>query len=307
MNNAPQIPKRDTSKAHVFSMKEKLSKIDRYGWNKDIGKQGEYVLIPKMDLSISGSYQRHGDGSVDVDAILNGTDERKNAIKLIAKTFRWELFGVLIVVMWKDGSMWVVDGGHRVIAAWSRDDINLLPAIVFERPDISMEELIKMDAQLFFDSCKLRRSMTSYDKHRAASTAEHDSSVFASSILDRHGVSLVKSAHNKTQFSAISTLTALIEKDKQLAEDAFAIALTSAVDGPVTNEILRGVFYLMDKSNFGKEHKSVLATIGDRAINHAIKQAKIIQNKGGEKVYAQGIADAINSAKKRNVSRVVIG
>lgn len=37
MNNAPQIPKRDTSKAHVFSMKEKLSKIDRYSKNIQVG------------------------------------------------------------------------------------------------------------------------------------------------------------------------------------------------------------------------------------------------------------------------------
>lgn len=300
------IPKIDNSKVKMPNHSVAVSKVDRYGWNKNTGKPGEYVMLNKMDLEISGDYQRHGDGKIDVDGVMSGTGKRKNAIKNIARNFSWELFGVLIVVMWKDGTLWVVDGAHRAIAARLRDDVTMLPSLVFERPDIDKDELLKMDAQLFYDSCKMRRVMDSYDKHRAATVAGHDDAMLVNEILEHRGISLTMSASTPRQFSAVNSLKTLLNKDRKRAERAFDIALSTAKSGPVTKNILTGIYYLLERSNINEKHIKLLEDIGDQAITAAITKMVAISGKGGERIYAIGVADAINTGKRGSMARVVI-
>lgn len=300
------IPKTDNSRVRVANTSATVSKVERYGWNKDVGKPGEYLMLNKMDLDISGDYQRHGNGKVDIDGVMSGTDKRKKSIKQIAKSFSWELFGVLIVVMWKDGTLWVVDGGHRTIAARLRDDITMLPALVFERPDIDREELLKMDANLFFNSCKMRRSMDSYDRHRAATIAEHDDALAVNDLLMKFNIKLDQSARKPDQFSAVNTLKKCINRNPKTAEKALEVALSVAKTGPVTMDILSGIFYLLEKCGMTDKHIKVLKVLDDSTLNGSIKNTKALLEKGGERVCAVGIAKAINAIKGSKVPKLEV-
>jgi len=94
-----------------------MKKNERYGWAVpgDDGIQ-QSVLLDALEFDLS--YQRDQTSEVNVLAI--------------ARAFRWDAFGVIVVMRRSDGRLFVVDGQHRVMAARRHGGITRVPAIVFE-------------------------------------------------------------------------------------------------------------------------------------------------------------------------------
>src|SRR4051794_31726791 len=88
-------------------------KIRQYGWTAD-NVPGKLIYLPKESLQVDPTYQRP----------LN---DRKRL--RIASAFNWAAFGVLICARRPDGTIWVIDGQHRLSAAMSRSDVRDVPVI----------------------------------------------------------------------------------------------------------------------------------------------------------------------------------
>jgi hypothetical protein len=94
----------------------KQSKVERYGW-KLVDKFGESMQIHKDKLLIDESYQR------------SATQAK---VRNIANKWSWIACGSLIVGS-RDGQYYLIDGGHRVMAARLREVIGNFPALYSRR------------------------------------------------------------------------------------------------------------------------------------------------------------------------------
>jgi len=82
--------------------------------------RGVFMELDKSILSVDPSYQRS-------TAI--------HIAKTIKRRFCWAAFGVLMVARRPDGSFFVYDGGHRLLAANMIDEINTVPCMVYDMAD----------------------------------------------------------------------------------------------------------------------------------------------------------------------------
>lgn len=94
-------------------------KLGRYGWADIAGKKGKYREIEKTKLSIDTSYQR---------------SQSVHRARGIASAFDWRAFGTLLVSVRKIKNKtiyYVIDGGHRLLAALMRPDVGMVPCYLF--------------------------------------------------------------------------------------------------------------------------------------------------------------------------------
>ena len=124
-----------------------VSKREKFSWAEPC-TPGTFLMIEKDALNIDGTYQRE--------------EVSKSKVLEIARDWDWKLLGTLSVIMRKDGTFWVVDGGHRCRASFFRDDIKELPCMVFEAEDE------KTEAKAFVGTNTMKSSVSAYHKHRAA-------------------------------------------------------------------------------------------------------------------------------------------
>lgn len=106
---------------------------------------GQLMLLRKGDIKIPTEYQRLLD---------------RHRARRIADKFDWFLFGVL-KVSYRNGEYFVVDGQHRLYAATLRDDIDTVPAILF---DFNGPE---HEAQVFVMEQVMRKGLVTQDIHKA--------------------------------------------------------------------------------------------------------------------------------------------
>ena len=125
------------------------------------------------DLQIDESYQR----SID-------NESSKALIRKIAVFWDWSLFQPLTVARRGDGTLWVVDGQHRLAAARLRHDLYDLPCIV-TRYDSASDE-----AASFVAMNMQRRALSALDLFRAAVAAGDGSAREITEMLDRAGLTL---------------------------------------------------------------------------------------------------------------------
>jgi len=113
----------------------------------------ENCRIP--DLAVDPVYQRSTD-----------TGASKALIRKIAQHWDWALFHPLCVARREDGSLWVVDGQHRLEAAKLRRDLYDLPCVVtrFGRVEDEAASFVAMNQQ--------RRPLSKIDLFKAAVASE---------------------------------------------------------------------------------------------------------------------------------------
>lgn len=119
--------------------------------NAPKGVRPSLEFRPLGDLHLDDSYQR----SIDI-----GPSQK--LVRKIAVNWDWGLCQPLIVAKRDDGSLWVVDGQHRLAAARLRPDIYDLPCVVVHSAAASDE------AAMFVALNQQRRPLTALDLFRAS-------------------------------------------------------------------------------------------------------------------------------------------
>ena len=133
---------------------------------------------PLHSLGIDPTYQR----SIDVGG-------SQSLIRRIAMHWDWGLCQPLTVAKRDDGSLWVVDGQHRLAAARLRSDIYDLPCVVM--PSQSADE----EAATFVAMNQQRRPLSKLEIFRAALVAHDEEARTIDRALKDAGLGLATSTN----------------------------------------------------------------------------------------------------------------
>lgn len=266
--------------------KASIPKREKFSWAQPCSP-GDFKLIPKVDLNIDGSYQRE--------------EVSKEKVADIARDWDWKLFGTLSVVVRPDGSHWVYDGGHRCRASFLRDDITVLPCMVFRADDE------KTEAKAFIGTNTMKSVVSAYHKHRASVKTGEPIALACQAIVEKYGYSVSQGNAKKFSFKAINTLQSLVKEDSALAEKSFGLCASICSGGEViSGEVLEGIFRCQKKAwgkldVFDAQNSEKLRRESQAGIEIAIRREKHIMGKGGSAVNAKAILDILNKGKHRKV------
>jgi hypothetical protein len=250
------------------------------------GKPGQFRLIDKHALSIDGRYQR--------DQVS------ENKVREIARSWDWVLLGALMVVKRNDGSLWVFDGGHRTRASFYRDDVTLLPCMVYEIDDLSNE------AKAFLGKNLMITNVRPVDKYKAAVCAEDEIAKKAENLLSELGIKACQHGTTSKSIRCINTLMSMIECDEHLARRCFIFCLARTDGEIVSSQVLRGLFTLCqhfaDQFDVLELYGEKLARHSQREMGVRIRQTRAETGKGGERIEALALLSLINKGCKKKLS-----
>jgi hypothetical protein len=119
--------------------------------NDAVGMRPSLEFRPLPHLNIDPAYQR----SID-------TGSSQKLIRRIAGNWNWDMCQPLVVAKREDGTLWVIDGQHRLAAARLRHDIYDLPCVIVPSASRSAE------AKAFVALNQERRPLTALDLFKAA-------------------------------------------------------------------------------------------------------------------------------------------
>lgn len=263
-------------------------KHELYKW-KTPEEPGELCWKSKKDLFIDvNTYQRAKTSQAKVNRI--------------ASSFDWMLFEVLVVALRNDGKHYVIEGGHRLRAAWSREDVDLVPCVVFK------DKTVKEEAHAFVESALSVSSISSLDKYKAQLIAENESALRAHELLDRYGLSVSHSGHDKNGITAIQSVIYLVDTAPEVADDVIKLCVDICKsDMQPTGQMIRALKYLIyHKEALGFDIskgalRERLTSIGPELVLKSMRTEAGLSGKGGEKIHARGILNAINKGLRNKL------
>ncbi len=142
-------------------------------FNAPIGVPPTLEWIPVVSIGIDPAYQRGIDN-----------DPSQRFIRAIARDWDWSLCLPLKLARRDDGSMWAVDGQHRLSAALLRGDIPHLPCVI-GRYASNCDE-----AAAFVALNRQRRALGSMDLFKAAIAAGDDETIEVMAAIKASGLRL---------------------------------------------------------------------------------------------------------------------
>ena len=259
----------------------KMTKIERYGWIvKDT--PGVMMLIDKHELQVNHEYQRQIVPSKVFD---------------MSACWSWVACGTITVGM-RDGAAWVLDGQHRVAAAKRRADITNLPCIVFDLDSVEDE------AKGFLSSNNLSKPMTSVDRFRAELIIGNRAAKLFNEACNELNL-VVSSSH-----VGVGSIKSAAWGMRRFAENPVLARLILGLAAEISIEdethvpeiILDGLWYLHHHSNATIEDVKVrqrIKKIGAKLLIRSAQESSAYFSRGGAKVWAHGMLQAINKGLQR--------
>lgn len=250
------------------------SKVEHYRWTlKD--SRGTYMAIDKNELFVDHAYQR---------------DQNENKVIEMARSWSWMACGAILVALRPDGSNFVFDGQHRVMAARKRSDITTLDCLVFEVDELQDE------ANGFLKSNTLRKPVSMIAKFKAMIVCNDKHAVAVSDLIESLGLTIDKNPR-PNNFCALAWAVKAHARNAKAFETTLRVARQLAGDKHFIHEsVCRGLFYLdckydaLGNAKFSRR----LVQVGYQEVFDGIQRAVSYFKKGGDKVWAQGILDTAN-------------
>lgn len=257
---------------------EQVDKVQRYQWDS-VGQKGNFEMIDKRELLIDTEYQR---------TMVQGDRAMK-----IARHFRWTLFGSLIVVKRDDGVLYVVDGGHRLRAAWKRTDIKQVPCMVYSA------ESIREEARMFVDLNTSPVGMSAFQRYRAQLVAGDEYAVKANQIVSKYEYNFTDRGKEQFSCGCVHAIQNRIKRN-EAALDKTVCILSEVCEGePIRKNPVEALFYLIVNNpgiDFYTDYPMLkMKNAGIDTIENEIIRVTRIAQKGGEKISAMGLLNVINS------------
>lgn len=260
-----------------------LSKSKKFSWARP-NDPGEFRLLPKEQLSVDKRYQR---------------EEVSKAKTLdIARDWDWRFFGALSVIERDDGSLWIYDGGNRWRASQHRDDIHLLPCMVFRASAIEEE------ARAFVGTNTMKSSVSSYHVFMASVKAGEPKAIATQALLDKYGFRATKDGASRNAIAAIGKLQQMVQQNPGLADKVFGLCVDMQDDQDfISRPLMESIFYVAARTGediFSGRWRQRFISIGIAGIEAAIRREKHIMGKGGEVVSAKALVDLLNKGLRAN-------
>ena len=248
---------------------------------------GAFAWINKNELMIDENYQR---------------TQSREKVKNIAKNWSWISCGVLIVVRRKNGKHYVVEGGHRLGAAKMRSDIDAVPCLVFGGKEV------KDEAIAFLDTNRCRKMVTVFESFRALLEAGDKHALEIKGMVDKAGYRLVPGGATGKTIGCTGLLINLMRDFREEFLASWPLIVAVHQNEPMRERTLSGLVYLW-KATDGKiaipRYRSKLIALGSQGLDDAAAKAAAFYTRGGAKVYAKGIAEAVNKGM-RDENRIVL-
>lgn len=267
-----------------------VDKVTRYKWlsRNDPGKL-EYV--PKGLLKVDSRYQR----------ALNDAKRLR-----IASNFNWAAFGVLIVARRDDGSLWVIDGQHRLMAAQSRSDVKEVPAVIFEFGDNIMDE-----ATDFLIANKDRKPLTGVDSFKAMVVSEDPTALEVQRMIYSAGRTVGDSTSVERRIRCVKAMHKCMLTDAEAMRRVWPLIVELMGEHDLDNRLVQGMHWLEShltdstgeaRSLTELETQRKLISAGYTAILRSIGDAAAYYHRGGQTVFARGILKVVNHRRRIRLS-----
>lgn len=267
-----------------------IDRVERYGLTiRD--EPGTLQMIPKRDLHIDKTYQRQA---------------HKNKVVAIRADWSWVACGALVVGRRPSGTLVVVDGQHRKLAADGRSDIQALPCIVF---DISG---IKDEAQGFIAVNTLRKSMSAFDKYRALLVSGDAEALAVESLVSSHGMRVSASSSPGSVKCISALLRAHRVKRAHLVRIWHIIAEMAKADNGLSVVVFQSLLYIEEKAQESGQTISSpawtdrIVSLGQDLLARSARSIQAQAGKGGAKVWSMGILREMNKGLRTKKLRIAI-
>lgn len=244
---------------------------------------GQLKWILKNKIYVDHTYQR--------DKIS------PNTIRTIKANWNWLAFGALIIAE-RDGTFFVVDGQHRLMAAMSIAEIEYIPCVVY--PSSSIVE----EAQSFLSANSSRSPVSSIDKYRASLVANDKLALVVDQLLSDLGIKITTKPTGYGQTSAITTIISQARSSFYICRKALIVSMDAAKsdDLPLKQTLIEGLFVL-EKNLQGNgimddRFRKRVADIGGRALHRAALNTAVTLEAGGSGSWSIGILHAVNKGLK---------
>ncbi|OYX62720.1 MAG: hypothetical protein B7Y88_13790 [Sphingomonadales bacterium 32-64-17] len=149
-----------------------MQKTDRLKFNPPLGRLPVLQYLVPGELQVDDSYQRQLDGASEA------------LIRKIAQHWNWDLCQPLVVSRRSGGTLYVIDGQHRLKAALLRGDISQLPCQVVEYATPADE------AASFVQLNQLRKALSKMELFKAAVASGDKESCAILGAMERAGLSI---------------------------------------------------------------------------------------------------------------------
>lgn len=272
----------DGSMRKAFGKDVNISNRELYKWSEP-GEMGEFRMIDKKDLFIDLKYQRE--------------TTSKNRVLEIARNFNWTIHGALIVSESEDGSLWVIEGGHRLRAALLRDDIQYIPCLVFSISKVSEE------AAAFYNmNNATRKNVTPFERHKAGIAAKDPLALMVEDTITKHGYSFAKNKAGSFQTVAVSTVYRIVEKNANLADYVIGFLSKIAQGEEIGKAEYDAIYYIASynhKADLDDFAIKKLAPLGISGMLSIMKMERIRVGRGGPAIDARAIANFLNKGQSK--------
>jgi hypothetical protein len=190
--------------------------------NPPLGLRPSLENCRMADLQVDPAYQR----SID-----NGPSQA--LIRKIATFWDWTLFHPLAVARREDGSLWVVDGQHRLAAARLRRDIYDIPCVV--SPSLCQAD----EAASFVAMNQQRRALSKLDLFKAAVTGTDSEAAQIAAALAASGLSLAPHTNHTAWKPGMISNVGGIEQAWRSHGPRIARAALQALAAGLAGQVLR--------------------------------------------------------------------
>jgi hypothetical protein len=260
-----------------------VDKVERYKWTI-LDNPPEFEWIDKRLINIDHRYQRE---QVSLTRIAN-----------IRSNWSWAACGAILIVRRQDGSLWVYDGQHRLLAAKDRSDIFALPCLVFEM------DQIRNEAEGFILANKNRGPMKAVEAFKADIIADDQVAVAVKNMVEASGYRIANNGQAKHTVSCVATLKSLMKQNAEVTKLAWELCVELAGGENITETLLNGFFFaelhcLRNGESLDRKHnREAIMRIGRIGLEEWCRRSAIYLKKGGGKVSADGVINALNQGRR---------
>lgn len=259
---------------------------------KLVDRPGQLCLVHKNELHIDPVYQR---------------EASPYRVQIIAKNWSWVSCGVITVAS-RSGKHFVIDGGHRVLAAKDRPEITFLPCIVFAtRTDVE-------EARGFLDVNTQRRSMHSVDRFKALVIVGDSAALALKSLFEQYGYHTNPCVKHGSMGSVgcVGTLLECYQMDPECFLRVWPLLMDTLRGRSIHERVAASIFYAeLAASKHGltitkNPWSGRVIRLGLDGVLASANKASAYFARGGMKVWAKGLVDALNHGTRNKLEIIDI-
>jgi hypothetical protein len=264
-----------TSEFASVPPKAKIAKIARYGWIlRD--SPGVPTYIDKHELNIDHAYQR--------EKVSQGK------VRQIQSSWSWVGCGMILVALRKDGTHWVMDGQHRVLAARNRSDIDELPCLVFT------VESKNDEAAGFLVANTQRKPVTAIAKYRAMVLTKDATAIAVDEVLNRLGIEVSDTLNTVRQIKCVTKCLKVAADSKETLYLCLRAYMRLDNAPSINSRMLDGLAWLHKRHGLLSNSRFVerFSSQDIEELHMSIRRYAAAEGSTAAKVCAAGILTCVN-------------